>query len=172
MIPPSTISSRQATESKQATQPRFGFGQNWLSFEELVSEERLAQAQRGLAEMLGTTTLEGLSFLDIGSGSGLASLAAYRLGARVHSFDYDLVSVASTERLRHRFVGDDPRWQVEQGSVLDEASMSGLGEFDVVHAWGALHYTGRPDSRPGTGTGLRAVQRSPVPGAVQRPGTP
>jgi SAM-dependent methyltransferase len=142
MVPPSIDPSSSVTESKRSAQPRFGFGQNWLSFTKLVSEEHLAQAQQDLVDMLGIATLEGLSFLDIGSGSGLASLAAYRLGARVHSFDYDLASVTSTEELRRRFGGDDPRWQVEQGSVLDETFMSSLGEFDVVHAWGVLHHTG------------------------------
>jgi len=33
-------------------------------------------------------------FLDVGSGSGLFSLAARRLGAKVLSFDYDAESVA------------------------------------------------------------------------------
>ncbi len=42
--------------------------------------------------LLGTlrlSTLSGPTFLDIGCGSGLFSLAAYQLGAAVRSFDYD-----------------------------------------------------------------------------------
>lgn len=38
--------------------------------------------------------LEGKTFLDIGSGSGLFFLCAARLGgSKVHSFDYDPQSV-------------------------------------------------------------------------------
>ncbi len=49
-------------------------------------------------------TLAGNSFLDVGSGSGLFSLAAMRLGAdRVHSFDYDPQSVGCTKELKRRF---------------------------------------------------------------------
>jgi O-antigen/teichoic acid export membrane protein len=48
-----------------------------------------------------------VSFLDIGSGSGLFSLAARRLGARVRSFDYDPQSVACTAELRRRYFPDD-----------------------------------------------------------------
>jgi 2-polyprenyl-6-hydroxyphenyl methylase/3-demethylubiquinone-9 3-methyltransferase len=50
--------------------------------------------------MLGINDLAGKTWLDIGSGSGLFSLAARRLGARVHSFDYDPESVACTESLK------------------------------------------------------------------------
>ncbi len=81
-------------------------------------------------------------FLDIGSGSGLFSLAARRLGARVHSLDYDPHSVACTRELRRRYFPEDPEWIVESGSALDEAYIRSLGKFDVVYSWGVLHHTG------------------------------
>jgi 2-polyprenyl-6-hydroxyphenyl methylase/3-demethylubiquinone-9 3-methyltransferase len=94
--------------------------------------------------MLGIPGLEGRSFLDAGSGSGLFSLAAMRLGARaVRSFDYDPESVACTRDLKSRFQGDSSRWTVEQGSVLDSAFMETLGQWDIVYSWGVLHHTGR-----------------------------
>jgi 2-polyprenyl-3-methyl-5-hydroxy-6-metoxy-1,4-benzoquinol methylase len=122
---------------------RFEFGENWARFLDVLDEERIAEAERSLREMLGLETLEGRSFLDIGSGSGLFSLAARRLGAeRVHSFDFDPRSVACTRELRRRYFDGDPRWTIEEGSILDEDFVRGLGRWDVVYSWGVLHHTG------------------------------
>jgi 2-polyprenyl-6-hydroxyphenyl methylase/3-demethylubiquinone-9 3-methyltransferase len=92
--------------------------------------------------MLEVERLDGKRFLDIGSGSGLFSLAARRLGARVHSFDFDPQSVACTRELRRRYFNDDADWTVEEGSALDESYVKSLGHFDVVYSWGVLHHTG------------------------------
>src|ERR1044072_5239228 len=92
--------------------------------------------------MLEVDNLLGKKFLDVGSGSGLFSLAARRLGAQVHSFDYDPQSVACTGELRRRYFPDDLHWVVQQGSVLDQGYLASLGSFDVVYAWGVLHHTG------------------------------
>ena len=122
---------------------RFGFGENWSRFLSLVDERRIVVAVESLQEMLGQDSLVGRRFLDAGSGSGLFSLAAHRLGAEVRSFDYDDDSVACTRELRARFAeGSEERWVVERGSVLDEAYLAKLGEFDVVYSWGVLHHTG------------------------------
>lgn len=121
---------------------RFAFGRNWSRFLSLIDDERIAEAEQSLRRMLGRPDLRGERFLDIGSGSGLFSLAARRLGARVHSFDYDRQSVECTAELRRRYFPDDPEWAVGQGSVLDERFMGELGRFDVVYSWGVLHHTG------------------------------
>jgi 2-polyprenyl-3-methyl-5-hydroxy-6-metoxy-1,4-benzoquinol methylase len=121
---------------------RFEFGANWARFLELLDERRIATAEDSLRRMLEVEDLRGKSFLDIGSGSGLFSLAARRLGARVHSFDYDPQSVACTRELRRRYFTDDADWKVEEGSALDETYVRSLGLFDVVYSWGVLHHTG------------------------------
>lgn len=93
--------------------------------------------------MLQVTSLEGKSFLDIGSGSGLFSLAAMRLGAsRVHSFDFDGESVACVQEIKARYFAESRHWTIGQGSALDQQYLSTLGTFDVVYAWGVLHHTG------------------------------
>lgn len=125
------------------TEKRFAFGENWRRFLSVLNDERIAVAEASLREMLEVDSLSGKSFLDIGSGSGLFSLAAARLGAaRIHSFDFDRASVACTEELRRRYFSDKQEWVVERGSVLDEAYVSGLGQYDVVYSWGVLHHTG------------------------------
>lgn len=121
---------------------RFEFGKNWGRFLKVLSADRIGEAERSLKGMLEVEDLIGKSFLDIGSGSGLFSLAARRLGARVHSFDYDPQSVACMAELKRRYFSDDPHWVVEEGSVLDDVYMKSLGKFNIVYSWGVLHHTG------------------------------
>ena len=121
---------------------RFEFGENWSRFLSTLDEGRIERAEESLRQMLEVESLEGRSFLDIGSGSGLFSLAARRLGARVHSLDSAPRSVACTTELRRRYFDGDARWTIEEGSALDEEYIRSLGSFDVVYSWGVLHHTG------------------------------
>jgi 2-polyprenyl-6-hydroxyphenyl methylase/3-demethylubiquinone-9 3-methyltransferase len=122
---------------------RFGFGENWRNFLDCLTDERIEAACSSMRNLIETDRLVGKRFLDIGSGSGLFSLAAMRLGAnRVCSFDYDPQSVACTRELRRRYFLDDPRWEVLEGSVLDGDFVSSLGKYDLVYSWGVLHHTG------------------------------
>lgn len=129
------------TEEVTAGQ-RFEFGKNWARFLSVLNDERIAEAEKSLKKMLQVENLEGKSFLDAGSGSGLFSLAARRLGARVHSFDYDPQSVACTKELKELYFANDSNWTVEEGSVLDRDYLNSLGKFDIVYSWGVLHHTG------------------------------
>lgn len=121
---------------------RFELGKNWSNFLQILDEDRIAIATESLKTMLETKDLSGKTFLDIGSGSGLFSLAARRLGAQVHSFDFDSNSFACTKELKRRYFDNDENWTVEQGSVLDKNYIASIGEFDIVYSWGVLHHTG------------------------------
>jgi SAM-dependent methyltransferase len=122
---------------------RFEFGKNWESFLCGLDESRILEAERSLRQMLQVEEFRGIRFLDIGSGSGLFSLAARRLGATVHSFDDDPLSVACTEELKRRYFPQDARWTIEKGDILDTAYIALLGKYDIVYSWGVLHHTGQ-----------------------------
>ncbi len=122
---------------------RFAFGKNWADFLESIDQHRIDASSLSLHELFSGISLSGKTFLDIGSGSGLSSLAVHLAGGGVTSFDYDQQSVACTETLRTRFAKPAPSWIVMQGSVLDSTLMKSLGQFDVVYSWGVLHHTGQ-----------------------------
>ncbi len=121
---------------------RFQFGKNWQRFLSSLDNSRITESEQSLKRMLGTEDLGGKSFVDVGSGSGLSSLAARRLGAVVYSFDHDPESVACTRYLKNQFFPGDPNWMAESGSVLDARWLQSRGQFDIVYSWGVLHHTG------------------------------
>lgn len=131
-----------STEPIPESEPRFEFGSNWRRFLERLTPDRIVQAEESVRRILGVASLEGCRFIDVGSGSGLFSLAARRLGAEVVSFDYDPDSVACAMELRRRQMPGDARWRIEKGSILDAEYLSRLGTYDVVYSWGVLHHTG------------------------------
>lgn len=120
---------------------RFKFGKNWLSFIKTLNVERINNAENSLKEFLKCESLNNKTFIDIGSGSGMFSLAAKNLGANVFSFDYDGSSVESTQILKEKYYPTDDNWKVTQGSVLDKDFLNSLGTYDIVYSWGVLHHT-------------------------------
>lgn len=144
MVEPGQSVGSDASEwrKEMESRERFAFGDNWAAYLRTFNEDGVACAEQSLKYMLEVEDLAGRRFLDVGSGSGLFSLAARRLGAEVHSFDYDPESIACTRELRRRYCPDDAHWSIERGSVLDRDFLGRLAHFDVVYSWGVLHHTG------------------------------
>src|SRR5258708_35604945 len=95
---------------------RYGFGKNWKRFLRTMDEEQVHEAERSLREMLQMETMAGTSLLDAGSGSGLFSLAAMRLGAdRGHSFDYDPQRRPCPKEFKRPFFPQNAKWTIPGG---------------------------------------------------------
>ncbi|MFN8705894.1 MAG: class I SAM-dependent methyltransferase [Planctomyces sp.] len=134
--------SGNTQETVSGTERPFEFGKNWAGFLRKFNEGRVSEAQQSLRMLLKMDDLQGRRFLDAGSGSGLFSLAAHRLGADVVSFDVDDQSVACTQELRRRTQQPQTSWDVHQGSLRDPEFLSQLGKFDVIYCWGVAHHSG------------------------------
>jgi 2-polyprenyl-6-hydroxyphenyl methylase/3-demethylubiquinone-9 3-methyltransferase len=120
---------------------KFAFGENWSRYLRSIDEKTIVAAEASLKSLLKVDSLTSRRFLDAGSGSGLFSLAASRLGAEVVSFDSDRDSVACTDHLRDQSPSPS-RWFVRKGSLLDKNFLSTLQPADVVYCWGVAHHTG------------------------------
>ncbi|MCK4401029.1 GT4 family glycosyltransferase PelF [bacterium] len=119
----------------------FSFGENWLRYIKTFNKENLREARLSLQELLGIKTLKGKSFIDIGCGSGIFSLAAIDMNAqKVISLDNDQKSVESCNIIKRR--NDAKHWFILNGSILDKDFFNNLGKEDIVYAWGVLHHTG------------------------------
>jgi SAM-dependent methyltransferase len=118
----------------------FAFGENWKSYSRTVNQKRIDSAKEGVRKLF-PDGLVGRTFLDIGCGSGLHSLAALSLGASsVTAVDIDENSVGTAQELLIKYA-PDLRWTAKVASVFD-VSPDVLGKFDVVYSWGVLHHTG------------------------------
>ena len=122
----------------------FEFGKNWASFSRQLDEGRLEEAARSLESLFGKGAMQGKSFLDIGCGSGLFSIAAGRLGAsKVLGLDIDPLSVSTSQENANKWMKDRLMpVSFQQSSALDTDHMDMLGKFDLVYSWGVLHHTG------------------------------
>lgn len=129
------------------TIPGFDFGSNWKAYSRsMLNEDRLNEATTDLIALVGAEALQGATFLDIGCGSGLHSLAAARAGAvRVDGFDVNPNSIECSLENRARFQEELPDEVVphfELKDVLQDTEIIKLPEYDIVYSWGVLHHTG------------------------------
>jgi 2-polyprenyl-6-hydroxyphenyl methylase/3-demethylubiquinone-9 3-methyltransferase len=121
----------------------FSFGENWKKYLSGLDETIIKHAEDSFRAFTRLSRLDDYTFLDIGCGSGLSSLVAYRLGAkRVVSVDIDPNSIDCVTVLRARFASGTNTWDILQGSVLDRSFLTSLGAFSYVYSWGVLHHTG------------------------------
>lgn len=121
---------------------RFGFGENWMNYVETISEAMILASRNNLKALVNIN-FSNISFLDVGCGSGIHSLAAVLEGAKVFSFDYDRDSVLASEKVREYKKISKELWHIEKGDILDLDYTSTLQKYDVVYTWGALHHTGK-----------------------------
>ncbi len=118
----------------------FEFGENWKNYSKTIDQRRIDSAIEGVRKLF-PDGLAGKTFLDIGCGSGLHSLAALSLGAvSVTAIDIDENSVSTTQELLTRYASNS-KWTAKIESIFD-ASPDALGKFDVIYSWGVLHHTG------------------------------
>ena len=119
---------------------RFRFGKNWKKYSKLVTSQRIKDASNSLKNCFEVENFNNKSFIDVGCGSGIFSIGACLLGAKVKSFDFDVDSVECTQDLSKKILGKSI--SIEKGDILDSIYIKKLGEYDYVYSWGVLHHTG------------------------------
>lgn len=120
----------------------FNFGENWLDYSlNKLDLSKVDQARLDLSSFLHTKSLENKTFLDIGCGSGLMSIAASQLGAKsVTGLDISDESIQASSLNAKKFVPKS-RLTFKKMSIFD-SEFNAIKAADVVYCWGVLHHTG------------------------------
>jgi len=121
---------------------KYDFGVNWKNFSlNSLNDKGFKEAEISLKNLVGEKNLKKKSFLDIGCGSGIFSLAAKKIGAKkVFGFDISQNSIEAAHFNKEKFAKND-YVNFFQQSILD-INYKKFGLFDVVYSWGVLHHTG------------------------------
>jgi SAM-dependent methyltransferase len=94
---------------------KFAFGENWHKYSREIKPDDFVAAKESLFKLV--PYIENKSFIDIGCGSGLFSIAASALGAReVVGIDVDPESVATAKELLGKILQWDPA--IKQESIF------------------------------------------------------
>lgn len=130
--------------SRPAAGPRFAFGENWQAYVQQIGPADFERARQSLHQLV--PDLAGRTFLDIGCGSGIFTVAAASLGARrATGMDADEKSIAASRDMLAKAAAWDAglltdRIRFTAGSILDPGSP--VEPAGVVYCWGVLHHTG------------------------------
>ena len=87
-------------KTKYDVNTHFNFGDNWQNYSLKIGRGHIDNSKKELLELIGIDGLENKSFLEIGSGSGIHSLAALELGVKnLLAVDIDPNSVKTTKEV-------------------------------------------------------------------------
>ena len=105
-----------------------------------MTEESILEAAQGLLRLLPQGAVRGRTFLDIGCGSRLSTLAALQLGAAsVKGINYGAESVHAARTLLTDHTPSDA-WSAVRKSVFD-LNPDDDGSYETVYSWGVIHHT-------------------------------
>ena len=121
--------------------PLFDFAKNWTNFSKRsLSFEVIRAAEESIKNLLSRDNLTNYSFLDVGCGSGIFSIAARKLGAcPVLGIDISQGCVELSKENSRKVGVDGIDFQLV--SALDNKKLAEM-QYDLVYAWGSLHHTG------------------------------
>lgn len=131
----------------------FEFGKNWDLYSRQIDISHIESSKRELVDLIQIESLQGMTVLDIGSGSGVHSLAMMLLGCKdLIALDYDVHSVSTTKRILSgkTLQGE---FNVIRADILKDIPEIDGCTFDLVYSWGVLHHTGDM---------MKAIERSIV----------